>query len=764
MWWFLVLSEATAGIVHVPGDAPTISDGVDQALVGDVVEIDGTAGPFTETVFVNKSLTIVGTNNVEWRPVDAAHGALWVDSTSAVVELSSVVLDATNLSKRLVHLVKGELTLSGVTLRGGVAPDDGGAILAANRSANVLTVADCVFEDHRAPGAGGAIALIEGTLTIERTTFARCTARDGGAVHADGTMPVTLSDVGFDASTATDRGGGLNLRTTGAVDIQRATFVNGSAAGNRGGGAIYVEGPSTTTVTQSVFRNNTITNANPEGGGAVHLRGTAGTFAGNTWCGNTSSGDGGALAVRGGSLDLSREVFLENDAAGSGGAVFASGGTTTMSHVSILGGETQDVGSAIRGEAPITFVDGFVGFHTVVQVATSSENAGDVTVATSGWWQNAGGDWDGDTTDQAGHVTANPLIGPTPGSCDRETVRPALGSPLIRAASDNLTMGAMEGPSGSDTDGDGYYDPQDCDDTNPNVHPGATEVVANGIDDDCDGIELCYRDLDQDSNGESETATVPSADLDCDDRFESDNHLDLCPGHDDLIDSDADGVPDGCDACPDDWNNDSDLDGTCDSDDLCPGEDDRLDTDGDGTPNGCDTCDSPNDSDGDGVQDDCDTCPGEDDTVDTDGDGRPDGCDPCPLDDPGDTDGDGVCDADDACQGHPDSQDSDADGVPNDCDPCPQDAPDDTDGDGVCDADDICPSGDDGVDTDGDGTPDACEPPPPEPLTIAVTARPSLDPGCGCGGAMPATGWGWLGVLLLVRARRRATSPTVGPA
>lgn len=114
---------------------------------------------------------------------------------------------------------------------------------------------------------------------------------------------------------------------------------------------------------------------------------------------------------------------------------------------------------------------------------------------------------------------------------------------------------------------------------------------------------------------------------------------DLCPGHDDSLDADSDGVPDGCD--------------------LCPGEDDNLDTDSDSTPDCLDEC--PNDANK-TEPGDCGCGQVE---VDTDGDGVADCADECPNNPDKVTEGVCGCDASDV--------DSDGDSTPDCNDECPND-------------------------------------------------------------------------------------------
>jgi len=116
----------------------------------------------------------------------------------------------------------------------------------------------------------------------------------------------------------------------------------------------------------------------------------------------------------------------------------------------------------------------------------------------------------------------------------------------------------------------------DCDDDDSGTHPGADEVAADGVDQDCDGAEVCYVDGDGDGYRPDESSTVSSSDLDCDDDGEADASAATGDCDDDPASGSA--VNPGASEIPGDS-----VDQDCDGAELCyqDGDDDgyRIDTD-----------------------------------------------------------------------------------------------------------------------------------------------------------------------------------------
>ena len=260
---------------------------------------------------------------------------------------------------------------------------------------------------------------------------------------------MTNSTVG--PNNAVGAGGGL---WNGGVLTQMGGSVSGNTAGNGGG----LHSTGTATLIGTTVSGNTATD---EGGGIANLG--ALQVTNSTISGNNAATDGGGIAnTTTGMLTVLNSTISDNIAGGVGGGIFHDGTTATLQNTIVAGNTAVDCDGAV-----VSFDNNLDRDNTCNLVAP--------------------GDLPG----------VDPLLGPLAnnGGSTQTHALPA-GSPAIDAGDDGAApaadqrgfprarasdIGAFEF-RGTDVDGDGFEAESvggtDCDDTDPAIFPGATDVRA----------------------------------------------------------------------------------------------------------------------------------------------------------------------------------------------------------------------------------------------------------------------------------------------
>ncbi len=195
-----------------------------------------------------------------------------------------------------------------------------------------------------------------------------------------------------------------------------------------------------------------------------------------------------------------------------------------------------------------------------------------------------------------------PELVPLDGDCDDGDPAASPDGVELCDGLDNDCSGVVDdGPGGPwwpDADGDGFGDQKaepidalcppprwvrdgsDCDDADPDVHPGAYELPADGVDSDCDGVDSTLPpDLDTDGDGLTD---LEEAELGTDPEDPDTDGDGLGDAEEDPVDRDGDGLIDPLDPDDDGDGIDTAIEGTDDHDgDGIPNHHD-LDSDGDG--------------------------------------------------------------------------------------------------------------------------------------------------------------------------------------
>jgi hypothetical protein len=212
----------------------------------------------------------------------------------------------------------GNLTVTGSTLSGNSASNDGGGLYTRNgtvavtgttisgnsvagygggvfNSGGSVTLTDCTLSGNTSQSAGGGVFTYNGSMTITGTTISNNSAKyDGGGVLNKSTL--TLTDSTLSGNTAGHNGGGLENEFSN-LSITGTTF-GGNTAGVYGGGLFNLYGPVS-------LKNCTVAQNTGAKGGGIRNAGTL-TLINTTISANDSLDDPG------GGVDNTRSTVLDN--------------------------------------------------------------------------------------------------------------------------------------------------------------------------------------------------------------------------------------------------------------------------------------------------------------------------------------------------------------------------------------------------------------------------------------------------------------------
>ncbi len=356
-----VSSLATAAVIHVPLEQPTIQLGVNAAAAGDTVIV--APGIYSESVLLYAGPMTLRSSHGPTMTIIDAHAFSQGFLVYGSVDEGTVLRGFT---------VQGAVA-AGVTYMSGTSATIEDMVLTQNQGPGVLCtyasprIEGCSFYynyDHGVKIEGGAPVLsgcsfLEDGVDVDAGAdvrfedcsfggsgaFARSGPRGPGARISDSTLTVDgCSFWGYDGQHA------LALYGTGPVAINDSEFLGNS---DGLGPAIYCEGNGSSdtplTVTNTLFEDN----VSSENGGAIVLRWSkSAAFNGCTFRSNSTPGLGGAVSTHDVAyVSYSSCEFYENHCGNDGGAVRAYGPTACeirIDHCLFVDNSSGDKGGAIR--------------------------------------------------------------------------------------------------------------------------------------------------------------------------------------------------------------------------------------------------------------------------------------------------------------------------------------------------------------------------------------------------------------------------------
>ena len=436
----------------------------------------------------------------------------------------------------------GDVFFEGCTFNENTALYYGGAIHSS--AYNNIIITDSTFTYNESQYSyGGAIYNYYSNLTIRRSEFTanRSLESMGGAIYSyyyySAAPDLVIEDSSFSSNEARYHGGAV-ASLYNRYEIKRSSFHVNDTEGNGMGGAIFTQDTHSGLVLESSFTGN-----NAGYGGAVYSDyAYSGT---DQWLNN---------------------IFVENTANIGGAMVFSKSDVTSIINNTFVGNSSVEAGgNLVLVDSGVEFVNNAVTHSTagVGVMIYDEESLKNSRFDYNAWYEISDGLGGGTISDKA-LLSEGSLDGVdpayttySPDGTNNDGFVLLRDSELIDAGDPSLLdpdgtpsdIGAWGGSEFlvEDADGDGYDNWQDCDDTDPDVHPDASDAFYDGINSDC----LSGSDYDADGDGADSDVYGGT---DCDD---SDASLQSDCGGDTIIDT---GDPEETETEQPVPNNDNDQD------------------------------------------------------------------------------------------------------------------------------------------------------------------------------------------------------------
>ncbi|HEX3554739.1 MAG TPA: IPTL-CTERM sorting domain-containing protein [Thermoanaerobaculia bacterium] len=274
-----------------------------------------------------------------------------------------------------------DVTISGLTLTGGLASRGGGIVdNGENLVLDHVTVSNNTATGEGGVGGGLWVDGSTNSVTIRNSVFSGNQAdQAGGGIYLEDSGTVLIQDTVISGNQTTvlkgSKGGGLFLYDPGYdVTIERSTISGNTASGKGGGIFLYQTQGATVTVRQSTLSGNSAS----DGGGAFFYHpNNPIVFENSTISGNQATGSGGGLSFYGSlytGSDVRSTTIAGNTAGGSGGGIYLNQGSLPVENT-IVAGNTAAKDNDISGGG------NFILDHDLVQdqgTANFTDNGGNI--------------------------------------------------------------------------------------------------------------------------------------------------------------------------------------------------------------------------------------------------------------------------------------------------------------------------------------------------------------------------------------------------